>query len=164
MTIEHLTGGPAAPRSAPRSASPATPRRDVWLALRRGTQCRCPACGEGPLFDGYLRVTDRCQACGEELHHHRADDLPPYIVITIVGHIIVTLVLAMEMFADYSTLTQMILWPLLTLALSLALMRPVKGAVVGYQWALYMHGFGGIDEDARAYNAKIYNDGERETR
>ncbi|MGV6872470.1 DUF983 domain-containing protein [Pseudochelatococcus sp. B33] len=142
MTIEPLTGGLAAPRTMPDAA----PRRDVWLAVRRGAQCRCPACGRGALFSGYLGVVDHCAECGEALHHHRADDLPPYITITIVGHIIITLVLAVEMFADYSTLTQMILWPLLTLALALVLMRPVKGAVVGYQWALRMHGFGGGEE------------------
>ncbi|MGI6244392.1 MAG: DUF983 domain-containing protein [Pseudochelatococcus sp.] len=140
MTIESLTGSGAD-----------QPHRAVWPAVRRGLQGRCPACGEGPLFDGYLRIADRCAACGEELHHHRADDLPPYIVITIVGHIIVTLVLAVEMLADYSTLTQMIVWPLLTLALSLALMRPVKGAVVGYQWALRMHGFDGARRDESAH-------------
>lgn len=134
MTIEPLTGGRA------------VPARDIWLALRRGAQCRCPACGQGALFDGYLKVVDQCAECGEELHHHRADDLPPYITITIVGHIIITLVLAVEMFADYSTLSQMILWPLLTLTLALVLMRPVKGAVVGYQWALRMHGFGDGEE------------------
>lgn len=145
MTIEPLTGT-TVPRAAHGGEMAAQPARDIWSAMRRGAQCRCPACGEGRLFAGYLKVADHCEACGEALHHHRADDLPPYITITIVGHIIVTLVLAVEMFADYSTLTQMIVWPLLTLVLALALMRPVKGAVVGYQWALRMHGFGGEEE------------------
>ncbi|MFC0217717.1 DUF983 domain-containing protein [Pseudochelatococcus lubricantis] len=157
MTIERLTGRPDL-----HPAADAQPQRDIWLSVRRGLQCRCPACGEGAIFDGYLRIADRCPACGEELYHHRADDLPPYIVITIVGHIIITLVLAVEMFADYSTTTQMILWPLLTLALALVLMRPVKGAVVGYQWALRMHGFGGPQEDEAALRPRAGNTDKKE--
>jgi uncharacterized protein (DUF983 family) len=153
MMIEHLAG--ASTTSHPASAAE---KRDVWQALRRGAQCRCPACGEGDLFEGFLKIAPQCTACGEALHHHRADDLPPYIVITIVGHIIVTLILVMEMFADFSTTAQMILWPLVTLALTLVLMRPVKGAVVGYQWALHMHGFGGIENEEALQYGRPNND------
>ena len=53
-----------------------------------GLSGRCPACGEGRLFGRFLKVADACEACGTEFHHHRADDLPPYIVIFIVGHLI----------------------------------------------------------------------------
>lgn len=143
MIIDNLTGTPHASQSMP-----AVAQRDVWQALRRGSQCYCPSCGKGSIFDGFLKVAPHCTICDEDLNHHRADDLPPYIVITIVGHIIVTLILLSEMFTELPTLTQMILWPALTLILSLVLMRPVKGAVVGYQWALRMHGFGGkYDEE-----------------
>ena len=55
---------------------------------------KCPACGKGAMFNAYLKVNDRCPACGEELHHHRADDAPPYFTMLIVGHIVVALVLA----------------------------------------------------------------------
>lgn len=141
MTIENLTGTP--------ENTAALPQRSIWQALRHGNKCHCPSCGEGSLFESFLKVAPHCSICGEELYHHRADDLPPYIVITIVGHIIATLILLVEMFSDMSTVTQMILWPALTLILSLVMMRPVKGAVVGYQWALRMHGFGGkYDEEA----------------
>lgn len=159
MTIEPLIRE----RVAPGSATGALPKRDIWLAIRRGAQCRCPACGHGALFQGYLGIVDQCAECGEELHHHRADDLPPYITITIVGHIIITLVLAVEMFADYSTLAQMILWPLLTLALTLVLMRPVKGAVVGYQWAMRMHGFGDEEDGVTRPSVTISDSGKRES-
>ena len=52
---------------------------------------RCPHCGRGRLFRGFLKPVEACEACGEAMHHQRSDDLPPYIVITIVGHIIVGL-------------------------------------------------------------------------
>jgi len=60
--------------------------RDLWKSIGRGIMCRCPNCGEGKLFRAYLKVNDECPVCGEVLSHHRADDLPPYISILIVGH------------------------------------------------------------------------------
>jgi uncharacterized protein (DUF983 family) len=117
------------------------PGRPIWRSLKRGFACRCPHCGQGRLFGKFLKVVDRCVACGEELHHHRADDAPPYFVIVIVGHIVVPLVLAVELaYAPPYWVHAALWWPLIV-GLSLALLQPIKGAVVGWQWAHYMHGF-----------------------
>lgn len=121
----------------------ARPARSVMQAMTRGFICRCPNCGKGPLFKGFLKVVDNCRECGETFHHHRADDLPAYLVIVIVGHIVVPLVLAVETHFAPPVVLQLATYLPLTLVLSLALLQPVKGAVVGLQWALYMHGFGG---------------------
>ena len=115
---------------------------DMPLAVLRGMRCRCPACGEGRLFGRFLKVEPACAACGEELHHHRADDLPAYIVIVIVCHIIGAGILFTEMRYSIPMLYQATIWPLLTILLSLAMLQPTKGAVVGLQYALGMHGFG----------------------
>ena len=120
--------------------------RDWRQAVGRGLRGRCPHCGKGRLFRAFLKPVDRCEACGEDLHHQRADDLPPYIVITIVGHIIVGGLLLAEKFADWPMWLHMTVWPLLTIILSFVLMQPVKGGVVGLQWAVRMHGFGGEPE------------------
>src|SRR5947209_17029947 len=61
------------------------PSRPRWQSFKRGLSGRCPACGEGHIFRKYLKVADSCACCGEELHHHRADDAPPYFTILIVG-------------------------------------------------------------------------------
>lgn len=111
-------------------------------ALARGARCTCPSCGEGPLFRKYLKVVDRCGACGEELHHHRADDMPAYIVMSIVGHIVVGLVLWTEFRYGWPMWLHLSLWLPLTVVLTLALLQPVKGIIVGLQWSLRMHGFG----------------------
>ncbi len=117
------------------------PERDVWLAMKRGLRCRCPNCGEGKLFRGFLKVNTNCPVCGEALFHHRADDLPAYLVIVIVGHIVVPVALWVETnFAPPIPLQLAIYLPL-TLVSALLLLQPVKGAVVGLQWALRMHGF-----------------------
>jgi uncharacterized protein (DUF983 family) len=80
-----------------------------------------------------------------ELHHQRADDAPPYFTIFIAGHIIVPLVLVVEKLWHPELLLQYALWLPATLLLVYWLMPRVKGATIGLQWALGMHGFGGPD-------------------
>src|SRR5262245_54950246 len=97
------------------------------------------------MFRRYLKVAKTCPACGEALHHHRADGAPPYFTIVIVGHIVVGLVLAGEMAYPPPLWLHAALWLPLTVLLALLILPPVKGALVGLQWALLMHGF---DPDA----------------
>ena len=115
--------------------------RDGWTAFKRGLRGLCPACGQGRMFRALLKTNDNCPSCGEELHHHRADDFPAYINIVIVGHIVVPLVLAVEMAYAPPYWLHAALWLPLTLILAFALMHPIKGAVVAWQWAARMHGF-----------------------
>src|SRR3989304_7043492 len=74
-----------------------SPARPIFGSLLRCAALKCPACGTGAMFRRYLKVAHACPHCGEELHHHRADDAPPYFTIVIVGHVVVSLVLAVEM-------------------------------------------------------------------
>lgn len=122
-------------------AAQALPKRDVWQAMARGLRCRCPNCGEGKIFRAFLKVADNCSVCGENLSHHRADDLPAYLVIVIVGHIVVPIALWIETNYAPSMLLQLAFYLPITFASSLVLLQPVKGAVVGLQWAFRMHGF-----------------------
>ena len=57
--------------------------------MKRGFRGRCPRCGEGKLFRAFLKVDNNCSVCGLDFTPHRADDLPAYLVIIIVGHIVV---------------------------------------------------------------------------
>jgi uncharacterized protein (DUF983 family) len=116
-------------------------KRDVWTALKRGFRSRCPRCGEGKLFRAFLKVDDHCSSCGLDFTPHRADDLPAYLVIIIVGHIVVPLALLIETNYSPPIALQLAIYLPLTIFASLALLQPVKGAVVGMQWALRMHGF-----------------------
>jgi uncharacterized protein (DUF983 family) len=124
--------------SAPaQGALPATTGEALW----RGFRGRCPACGKGAMFRAFLKVDDCCPHCAEELHHHRADDFPAYLVIVIVGHILVPIVLMVETEIAPAIWISMTLWPSIALAMSLSLLQPIKGAVVAIQWYLGMHGF-----------------------
>jgi uncharacterized protein (DUF983 family) len=116
-------------------------KRDVWNALKRGFRGRCPRCGEGKLFRAFLKVNDRCASCGQDFTAQRADDLPAYLVIVIVGHVVMPFSLLIETNYSPPVALQLALYLPLTFLASLALIQPVKGAVVGVQWALRMHGF-----------------------
>jgi len=116
-------------------------KRDLWTALKRGLRCRCPRCGEGKLFRAFLKVDDHCAVCALDFSPHRADDLPAYLVIIIVGHIVVPLALMIETNYSPPVALQLSIYLPITLIASLLLLQPVKGAVVGVQWALRMHGF-----------------------
>lgn len=144
MSVEYRTDT-LSQEDSPNQDPTRKPPRPVWRSILRGAACKCPSCGKGPLFSGFLSTEPVCSACGEELHHQRADDAPPYFTITIVGHIIIPGMLIVEMLYRPELWVHMALWVPLTLILSFALMRPVKGALIGLQWALYMHGF---DPDA----------------
>lgn len=117
------------------------PPRNLIEALLRGMRQRCPSCGTGKLFTRYLKVTDACPSCGEEMHHHRADDAPPYFTILIVGHLVVPFVLLIETLYRPDLWLQALVWIPATVALALAALPIIKGALIGCQWALYMHGF-----------------------
>lgn len=116
---------------------PAPLLSDLW----RGFLGKCPACGKGRLFRSFLKVSDSCSACGEALHHHRADDFPAYIVILIVGHLLVPLVLWLEQQFAPSVPVHLAIWLPATVVLTLGLLQPVKGTIVALQWRTGMHGF-----------------------
>jgi uncharacterized protein (DUF983 family) len=111
-------------------------------AAMKGFRCRCPKCGEGKLFKAYLKPVAACERCGESMEGQRSDDLPPYATIFIVGHVVVPLILANEMSANpWPLWIAAAVWVPLTLVLTILLMQPVKGAVIGMQWGLRLHGF-----------------------
>lgn len=121
-------------------AGPAV-RNGLVKSMATGFLGRCPHCGKGRIFGRFLKVRPECESCGLEMHHHRADDLPPYIVIFIVGHIVGYALLKTETEYDVPLWFQLSVWPLVTLVMAMLLLQPVKGAVVGLQYALGMHGF-----------------------
>lgn len=129
--------------------------RSTKEAMLRGAAKKCPACGEGDLYYAYLKVNDTCPKCGEELHHQRADDAPPYFTMFIVGHIVVALVVIVEDLFEPPLWVHAALWAPIVLGASLLLLPRIKGALIGLQWANRMHGFGGVDEEAIAAGGQL---------
>lgn len=115
--------------------------RPLQPALLRGLRCRCPACGEAGLFARFLRPVAACPQCGQSFAGHQADDFPAYIVILLLGHILVPLMIEVNAAFAVPLGVQAGLWPGIALILAVAMIQPVKGAVIALQWAKRMHGF-----------------------
>ncbi|MFZ2101327.1 MAG: DUF983 domain-containing protein [Oricola sp.] len=124
----------------------AQPKRPAMPAIKRGFAGRCPNCGEGKLFKSFVKPVESCAVCGEDLSHHRADDFPAYLNVLIVGHIGVGGFTFAEALIDLPGWIHLAIWIPVMIAMSIVLMQPLKGAVIAFQWANYMHGFGGEDE------------------
>ena len=110
-------------------------------ALCRGFTMKCPNCGQGHLFGRFLKVVDSCEVCGEDYTPQRADDLPAYLVIAVVGHLVVPALLAVEMAYSPPVWLQLLFWVPVTGLAALFLLQPVKGTIVGLQWQTGMQGF-----------------------
>lgn len=121
------------------------------LYLLRGMMGRCPACGEGKLFRAFVKVADRCNACGEDLHHHRADDFPAYLTIFLVGHLVVPIAMYVEIVHQPSYWLHAALWAPMVILLSIGLLQPIKGLIVALQWHMGMHGFAAAKQERAEY-------------
>lgn len=128
--------------------------RPMRQSLLRGWARKCPNCGTGPVMRGYLTVRDTCEVCGEELHHHRADDGPAWVTIIVCGHILAPLMLAVFEWLRPDPLVLGVGFAVAFVALALYMLPRVKGAIVGYQWATRMHGFGNADKSVAATPAE----------
>lgn len=136
--------GACNPSPAPHEqACPA--ERPAWPAIRRGFVQRCPKCGQAPLFEGYLKVADRCPVCEVELMHHRADDGPAFLTILIVGHVMAPAFLLVYRSFTPEPLVMATIFTVFCVGLSLYLLPRLKGVIVGIQWAKRMHGFATTD-------------------
>jgi uncharacterized protein (DUF983 family) len=127
-------------RSAP--ALPYTPPESFWTAISRGARNRCPVCGEGKVFDGYLKQVAECSHCHAPLGDLRADDAPPYFTIFIAGHLLLPPVLWIEKAYQPAMWIHMVVWLPLFTVVCILLLRPIKGATVGWMARL---GFTGAE-------------------
>lgn len=119
-----------------------TDDRPLWPALVRGFRRKCPNCGSGPVLRSYLKLADSCSVCRQDLTHARADDGPAYLTILVVGHLMAPLLHVVFVQYRPEPLTMITIFTVGCTALSLYLLPRLKGAIVGFQWARRMHGFG----------------------
>jgi len=107
----------------------------MLTGLTRGFQRHCPNCGQGHLFQGYLKVRPNCDVCGHDNGQYRADDAPPYFTILIVGHLIVAPLLAFGFIISWPAERVLAVTLPALVILTLAILPLVKGAVLGFSWA-----------------------------
>jgi len=102
--------------------------------ISTGLRGRCPRCGRGRLFEGFLSLKPRCEVCGLEYAFADSGDGPAFFVMSIVGLVVVALAMWVEFAYEPPMWVHMALWLPLTVALSLALVRPLKGAMIALQY------------------------------
>ena len=99
-----------------------------------GLTGRCPHCGQGPLFSGFIRVAPRCAGCGFDLAAADSGDGPAVFIILIVGMIACFGALFTEMAAHAPIWLSLAIWLPAAAVLSLALLRPLKGLMLALQF------------------------------
>ncbi len=110
--------------------------RSIWTGLKRGLARRCPNCGKGRLFRGYLKIRSPCEACGADNTIYPSDDLPPYLTIFVVGHALVPLFMWSDRAYAPPLWLQGAIWLPAAAVMCLALLPYMKGAAVGLCWAM----------------------------
>jgi uncharacterized protein (DUF983 family) len=99
-----------------------------------GVAGRCPRCGEGKLFDDYLKLRPRCAACGLDFAFADSADGPAVFIMLVAGFFVLGLALYVEIAYEPPIWLHLALWLPLALITCLALLRPMKGIAVALQY------------------------------
>ena len=99
-----------------------------------GLRCRCPNCGEGALFSGFLTVSPQCEACGLDLAKADSGDGPAVFIILVVGFIACFGALIMDVMLNPPIWLLLVIWLSVATALTLGLLRPFKGVMLAMQF------------------------------
>jgi uncharacterized protein (DUF983 family) len=106
----------------------------IERAIMRGIRGRCPRCGEGTLYRGFLGLKPNCEKCGLDFDFADAGDGPAVFVILIGGFIVVFAALIVEFTYQPPYWVHAALWLPLILLVTLAPLRPIKGVLIALQY------------------------------
>lgn len=101
---------------------------------RAGLACRCPRCGVGKLYRGLLTVRDACPACGLDLRAVDTGDGAATLLIFVVATIVIGMAFWVEFHLEPPLWVHVVVWPIVTVPLTVGLMRPTKAALVALQY------------------------------
>jgi uncharacterized protein (DUF983 family) len=99
-----------------------------------GLACKCPRCGKGKLFDGFLTLRSRCDACGLDYDFADAGDGPAVFIILFAGFVVVGAALVTEVIYQPPYWVHAALWLPLIALLTLGPLRPMKGLLIALQF------------------------------
>jgi len=102
--------------------------------IATGIRSRCPRCGEGALFGGYIDTVPKCSSCGLDFEFIDSGDGPAVFVILFIGVVVVGLALITEVAFRPPIWAHMAMWIPLTLILSLGILRPLKAIMIALQY------------------------------
>lgn len=99
-----------------------------------GLACRCPRCGRGALFDGFLHVREACPECGLDLKNEDSGDGPAVFIIFVLGAVVVPLALWLEAALEPPLWVHAVLWSIVVIGGTMALLRPFKAVMIALQF------------------------------
>lgn len=108
--------------------------RDGSSPMTAGLRGRCPRCGDGQLFNGFLALGDECGNCGLKYDFADAADGPAVFIMFIVGFVVVGLAMWVELTYEPPIWLHLVMWFSLTGLLSMLLARPLKGLMIALQF------------------------------
>ncbi|NIA72198.1 DUF983 domain-containing protein [Pelagibius litoralis] len=130
--------------------------------LRTGLTCRCPRCGKGRLFAGFLTVAARCAVCGFDLSEQNSGDGPAVFIIFILGAVVVPLVFWFEFAYEPPIWLHMLIWVPVILGGALGMLRPMKGVMIALQYRNKASDSGTVDYSLTADDRKNGSKDDRE--
>lgn len=132
--IEDTTEDLKAARDEGSSRAVVVSAEPIAEPLKAAIRGRCPRCGQGALFQGFLKVRPACEACGLDFSRIHTGDGPASFIMQIAGFIVGFSALFVEIRFHPPMWVHLIVWLPLVVALSLALMRPGRGLMIGLQY------------------------------
>ena len=102
--------------------------------LASGVMGRCPRCGKGHLFRGFLALRPRCERCDLDFSFADAADGPAFFVMFLAGFIVAGSALVVEVLYAPPYWVHALLWGPLILITTLLPLRPVKGLLIALQY------------------------------
>lgn len=102
--------------------------------LGAGLSCRCPRCGRGRLFKGFLAVASRCSDCGLDLRKADSGDGPAVFLILVLGSLLVPSALLLEVSTSPPPWVHGLVWPFAVTLAALLLLRPFKATLIALQY------------------------------
>jgi len=124
-------------RAVTRGAEAAMSDRSAYPPISpflTGLTCRCPRCGKGRLFAGFLSLPPRCEACGLDYSFIDSGDGPAVFIIFFAGFVVVGGALIVEALYQPPFWLHALLWGPLILITTLGPLRPAKGLMIALQY------------------------------
>lgn len=107
------------------------PTPPFWISA---LTLRCPQCGKGAVFEGYLKFRDACAVCGADFKSADAGDGPAVFVILIVGAIVAPLLIFLQVGLDLPDTLALAIALIAAIVLCIALLPPFKATLFALQW------------------------------
>ena len=103
-------------------------------SILTGLSCRCPRCGSGKLFQGFLTLRPGCEVCGLDYGFADSGDGPAVFIMFLAGFIVVGAALVTEVLYQPPFWVHAVLWLPLILIVTLGPLRPMKGLLIALQY------------------------------